>query len=207
MASSPSTTLHLADHALTLVPERDALAHALEGSEERFHRLAERIAVGVFRVSRNGRFVEVNPALLRMLGYADEHELFGVDIARAVFADEPESERILLRTARGPMDRSATRWKRKDGTEFSVRLSMRAVLDEDGCIGFYDGIVEAVSEAARQQERLRRTERMAGLGATLAGVAHELNNPLAAILGFAQLLLKKDMDSEARLGVRSEEAT
>jgi nitrogen-specific signal transduction histidine kinase/CheY-like chemotaxis protein len=80
---------------------------------------------------------------------------------------------------------------------------MRAVPDEDGCVAFSDGIVEDVSDALRQQELLRRTERMASLGATLAGVAHELNNPLAAILGFAQLLLRKEIDAEARLALET----
>jgi CheY-like chemotaxis protein len=66
-----------------------------------------------------------------------------------------------------------------------------------------DGIVEDLTERLHQQEALRRTERMACLGATLAGVAHELNNPLAAILGFAQLLLKKEMDAESRLALET----
>lgn len=65
------------------------------------------------------------------------------------------------------------------------------------------GIVEDLTERLHQQEALRRTERMAGLGATLAGVAHELNNPLAAILGFAQLLLKKELDAESRLALET----
>lgn len=203
MASSPTTTLLRTDHELSLVPQRDALSHALEQSEERFQQLVERIAVGVFRASANGRLVEVNPSLPRMLGYEDENELCAVDIARDIFDDPLVCENLWAHAARSAIDRLAVRWKRKDGSSLAIRLSMRAVPDEHGRVVFYDGIVDDVSDLLRQQELLRRTERMASLGATLAGVAHELNNPLAAILGFAQLLLKKDVDSEARLALET----
>jgi nitrogen-specific signal transduction histidine kinase len=77
------------------------------------------------------------------------------------------------------------------------------VHDDSGRLVAYEGIAEDVNDRLRQQELLRRSERMASLGATLAGVAHELNNPLAAILGFAQLLLKKGPDAEARVALET----
>ena len=123
-------------------------------------------------------------------------------IGRDVFVDQSECERLRARLMRGPVDRVSTRWKRSDGTCLTVRLSLRTVLAEDGAM-LIDGIVEDLTERLHQQETLRRTERMACLGATLAGVAHELNNPLAAILGFAQLLLKKEMDEESRLALET----
>ena len=67
----------------------------------------------------------------------------------------------------------------------------------------YDGIVEDVTERQRRDELLRRSERMASLGTTLAGVAHELNNPLAAIMGFTQLLLRKPWPSEDRAALET----
>jgi nitrogen-specific signal transduction histidine kinase len=90
-----------------------------------------------------------------------------------------------------------------DGTGITVRLTARAVHDDSGRLVAYEGIAEDVNDRLRQQELLRRSERMASLGATLAGVAHELNNPLAAILGFAQLLLKKGPDAEARVALET----
>jgi len=199
MAPSKSTNLHRFEREITIVPERadETLTRALEESEDRFRRLVHRVGVGVFRASLGGRFVEVNPALGRMLGYAHEEELYELTMARDVFADPGECERLRARLARGPVERVSTRWKRSDGTCLTVRLSLRTMLDADGA-ALVDGIVEDLTERLRQQEALRRTERMACLGATLAGVAHELNNPLAAILGFAQLLLKKEMDEESR---------
>jgi two-component system NtrC family sensor kinase len=73
-----------------------------------------------------------------------------------------------------------------------------AVHDEAGRLECYEGIAEDITDRVRQDELLRRNERMACLGTTLAGVAHELNNPLAAILGFAQLLLRSPLDDASR---------
>ena len=204
MALSKSTNSHRFEREITIVPERagDALTRALAESEERFRRLVQRVGVGVFRASSDGRFVEGNPALARMLGYEHEAELYQLTVARDIFVDARECERLRARLARGPVERVSTRWKRRDGSCLTVRLSLRVIRGEDGAM-YVDGIVEDLTERLRQQEALRRTERMAGLGATLAGVAHELNNPLAAILGFAQLLLKKEMDEESRLALET----
>jgi PAS domain S-box-containing protein len=204
MAPSKSTNSHRFEREITIVPERgdDTLTRALEESEDRFRRLVHRVGVGVFRASLGGRFVEANPALARMLGYSHEAELYQLAMARDIFADPSECDRLRARLARGPVERVSTRWRRSDGTCLTVRLSLRTILDADGA-ALVDGIVEDLTERLRQQEALRRTERMAGLGATLAGVAHELNNPLAAILGFAQLLLKKEMDEESRLALET----
>ena len=204
MALSKSTNSHRFEREITIVPERgdDALTRALEESEERFRRLVQRVGVGVFRASSEGRFVEGNPALARMLGFAHEAELYDLTMARDVFADPNECDRVRARLARGPVERVSTRWKRSDGTCLTVRLSLRTVVGADGAVHI-DGIVEDLTERLHQQEALRRTERMACLGATLAGVAHELNNPLAAILGFAQLLLKKEIDEESRLALET----
>jgi len=204
MALSKSTDSHRFEREITIIPERggDALTRALAESEERFRRLVHRVGVGVFRASSEGRFVEGNPALARMLGYAHEAELYDLTIARDVFVDASECDRLRARLARGPVDRVSTRWKRSDGTCLTVRLSLRTVVGDNDALHI-DGIVEDLTERLHQQEALRRTERMACLGATLAGVAHELNNPLAAILGFAQLLLKKEVDEESRLALET----
>jgi PAS domain S-box-containing protein len=200
MSTSPARTRTPCtyDREIDIAPERDALVRALAQSEERFQRLVERIAVGVFRASADGRLLEANPALVRMLGYSGEGDLVGREMHRELFADPIDCDRLRAQLQRSPVERAPARWTRKDGTTISIRLSVRLVEENATGAVWCDGIVEDVTERVRQQEQVRRTERMACLGATLAGVAHELNNPLAAILGFAQLLLKSEADAEAR---------
>lgn len=203
MATSPASLPSVFDLELPISAERDSLARTLEEAEERFRLLAQRTPLGVFRLSADGRFVEVNPALVRILGYACELELYALEGTEEIFVDPLERERLRLQLAHGPVDCAAARWQRKDGTTITVRLTGQAVHDDAGRLVAYEGIAEDVTERLRQQELLRRTERMACLGASLAGVAHELNNPLAAILGFAQLLLKREPDAEGRLALET----
>jgi PAS domain S-box-containing protein len=205
MATSRSINPNVYDRELAIVPERDALTRALAESEERYQRLVHRVGMGVFRAAAGRGFVEVNPALVHMLGYGSESEFCALSFEQDLFVDHLEGERLRARLARGPIDRLSSRWKRKDGTCLTVRLSVRAIHDERHQTLYYDGVVEDLTDRLRQQELMRRTERMACLGATLAGVAHELNNPLAAILGFAQLLLKKDSEGDARSALETME--
>jgi two-component system, cell cycle sensor histidine kinase and response regulator CckA len=184
--------------------ERGDLAHALERAETRFRELVQRAGYGIYRSSPDGRFLDVNPALVRMLGYDTAEELKSIDLATKLYADPGERERLRLRIVGAEAaDWVETCWQRRDGASIRVRLSVTAVCDERGRVVWYEGIAEDVTERHRRDELLRRSERMASLGATLAGVAHELNNPLAAIMGFAQILLKRATSGEERAALET----
>jgi two-component system cell cycle sensor histidine kinase/response regulator CckA len=184
--------------------EREIAEEALRESEERYRSIFLRAAYGIFRASPEGHFLEVNPALVAMLGYASSAEVLALGGAEDLYPDpgarrhvDPPAERA------GSEGWFETRWRRADDSSITVRLSIRAKRDREHNVVYYEGIAEDVTERQRREELLRRSERMASLGTTLAGVAHELNNPLAAVIGFAQILLRSVEEAEYRSGLQT----
>ncbi len=171
--------------------ERRLAQQMLARTRADYDALVRRAVYGVYRAESNTRLLDANPAMLELLGYDTREELMALDLAVDVYADASDHEWLVRTAQKGELDDWVeVTWRRRDGELIDVRLSLRMVEDEEGGPAVYEGIAEDVTERHRRDERLRRSERMASLGHMLAGVVHELNNPLAAISGFSQLLLR-----------------
>jgi PAS domain S-box-containing protein len=170
-----------------------ALRAAQEGlrrSEMNFRSLVTNAPYGICRCDSAGQLLDVNPALLAVLGYSSAGELVGKHLG-ALYADTHEWFELAdhLRSS-APLNGLIVEWKRKDGTGTVVRVSGRAVSDGDKGRAF-ELFTEDVTERRALEQQLRQSQKMEAVGRLAGGIAHDFNNLLMVISGYSEFLLDR----------------
>jgi PAS domain S-box-containing protein len=165
---------------------------ALRRSEARYRSLVQSSVYGIYRASLEGRFLDVNPALITMLGYGSPEEVLLLDPEKDVFALPEEHTRLIEDFKRnGRIDGLEVKWKRKDGKDVTVRLSGRAVSSADEPADVLEAIAEDVTERRVLEDQFRQAQKMEAVGRLAGGVAHDFNNLLMVISGYTEVILAK----------------
>lgn len=145
----------LVERVLRYATERTHTMLALKASEQRYRELFQNVTAGVFQTTGDGKFMAANPALVRMLGYANEDELLELDIARDVYM-EPEHRANWTRAMQesGEVRNAEMILKRKDGSKIVVLENSRAVRDAEGQVLFYEGTLTDITAAHELSQQL-----------------------------------------------------
>jgi PAS domain S-box-containing protein len=143
-------------------------------------------------VNRCREVVVWNGAAAGVTGHAGE-EVLGDDLFRIVpEADRSALEEVLLRGYGGEaVNGFETRFARKDGGEVRLALNTAPVRDADGVVEGVIAIGQDLTLVQSLRDAAEHAERLAGLGRLVAGVVHELNNPLTAVTMYSDALLEK----------------
>lgn len=170
------------------ITERKQAEEALRESEARHRELVKNATYGIYRVSPAGKFLDVNPALVAMLGYGTEEELQSLSLATDVYRNPAGRARLFEQAvAHGRLDGLEVEWKRKDGSAILVRLSGRTVTDARGGMAYFEGIAEDVTDRRALENHIRQVQKIEAIGQLAGGISHDFNNVIGAILGWAEL--------------------
>ncbi len=143
----------------------------------------------IFSTSPHGNITSWNRAAERLYGYSTEEALGMPVVDLAPPERRVEVERNLQTlNAGGHVDPYQTERCRKDGTRWPVLLSVSPLLDAHGRFVGTSAIARDISAEKRSEEAIRRREKLATAGRLAASIAHEINNPLEAVINLLYLV-------------------
>jgi two-component system, cell cycle sensor histidine kinase and response regulator CckA len=165
---------------------------ALRHSEARYRSLVQSAVYGIYRSGLHGRFLDMNPAVVSMLGYTSMEEVLALDPSHDVFLDATELSTLMQNLRNGArLNNVEVRWKRKDGKVITVRLSGHMVSSPEESSEVLEIIAEDVTEQRVLENQFRQAQKMEAVGRLAGGVAHDFNNLLTVISGYTEVLLER----------------
>lgn len=128
----------------------------LKSSRESYQRLFTHVGCGVFISSKQGRFLDVNPALLKILGYQDKEEFLALDLATEVYlSPEDRREYTDIIEKKGKVIDYELKWRKRNGNILHILLTSNVRYDTNGKILGYEGIVVDQTRRKRHENQIK----------------------------------------------------
>ncbi|RPJ07035.1 MAG: PAS domain S-box protein, partial [Spirochaetaceae bacterium] len=173
------------------ISKRKAFEEELLNSEQRFRALIENVPVAIWVTAKNGKTVYISPNVEQIYGYTVQEILAGGDTFwfDRLFPDD--RDKVIqafgeLFSANVPFN-IEYRIQRKDGAWIWLYDRAKIVM-EKGPEAFAYGVFSDITEQKQMVQQFQQAEKMQAIGQLAGGVAHDFNNQLAGILGYADLL-------------------
>ena len=158
--------LEIFANLISEIIQRRGLVRHIEESEEKYRELISNIKVGIFRLTPQGKLLEINPTALEILGYKDGEEALRLKLVD-LFKHSSDFENFMKDIEKqGLVKNKELLMTRKDGSYFWASLTSTAVQDTFGDISYYDTVIEDVTERKSLEEKVKLlsvTDELTGL--------------------------------------------
>lgn len=186
--------------SLVDITERRNVERRLGEEQEFVRRLVACFPDIIVVLDKHGRYTFVSPRVEEFLGYTPE-EYVGMGLAERPHPDDRASvmefftSLVAGKTSFGTVE---YRTAHKNGGWRTFRANAGPLTDAEGKIIGIVASARDVTESKRLEQQLLQSEKLAAIGQMVSGVAHELNNPLTAILGMSDLVRERATDDASR---------
>ena len=189
----------LAESFHQMVSHLEKSQDALKASELQYRRIFEGSKDTVLVTNCQGLIIDINNAGVELLGCdGKEKVLQGISL-HDIFAGESAVREFTGRMEKdGFVKDYETLFRRSDGGDIHVLITATFRKDMENDICGYECIIKDITERKRMEQQIRQADKLASVGQLAAGVAHEINNPLSIVLGYAKLLLNDAADARTR---------
>lgn len=150
---------------------------------------------GIVIVGKDHTIMRLNKAAARIIG-GEVDELVGRKCyqgCQSICWELANCPMMFLRKAEGPF-----RYEQETAAGRTVEVILDPMFDEEGNLTGAVHLLRDITEAKRMRQQLLQSEKMVAVGQLVAGVAHEINNPLTGVMGYSQLLLSQDIGEKAK---------
>lgn len=190
--------------AILYAIERKRVEDALRESEEKYRTILENIEDAYYEVDIAGNFTFFNDSLCKISGYTKD-ELMGMNNRQ--YMDQENAKKVYqifdkVYNTRKPNKGFDYNFIKKDGTRGYADASISLMKDAEGQRIGFRGIIRDITEHKRAEKerqklegQLQRAQKMEAIGTLAGGVAHDLNNVLAGLISYPDLLLMQIPES------------
>lgn len=180
------------------ITERKNMELALIESEKKYRGLFEELRDVIYLSTLDGKFLDINDAGVKLLGYSSKEEIFDLNMEQDVYA-YPEHRKKLMELLNEKLfvDGFEAILKKKNGEHVIVQLNVKAQKNKDGSLKLIRGIIRDITDKKKLEQKLLHAQKMEAIGQLAEGIAHDFNNILTAVIGYANLLKMKMKEDDS----------
>ena len=182
------------------VTERERAEHGLRNSEEKYRRFFEDDLTGDFTARLNGDILTCNPAFAKIFGFESLQHAEASNLFSLFPGEEPALSFLQLLRSRQKLEYHEIELRRITGDPVYVVANVAGSFDEGGVLSRFRGYLFDDTARKALESELRQAQKMEAVGQLAGGIAHDLNNILTVIMGYAEFLKDSLWDSSKARG-------